>query len=699
MASRLLRTLELLLAGLAAVAVVLGAIGLLYLLRPATNGWPGPGIPETLPLDQLAHHDAVRLPVFVLVWGAAGLALGALAYVTRIERLTAGLIAAFLTWGLLFSTTALSIFVVDQVPSRIAVYHAWRTAAIYLAAALAGLAGASLGRRRASISSRAPLILGAFVAVSGILDVVSAMIPGAGAGLATIENVTPNVVPHLARALVVPTGIALVLLARGLRRRWRRAWQLTTALVIAAALLHILNGLEFRAAIANTLLATVLIARRHDFERRGDPSTRSLLLARLLLYSGGILLYGAIALWLNRLMLDRSYTLLFALRETAKAAAGIYVRGSSHITGDFGEWFPLSVFLLAVSAALSLLWSWLAPWRSRLLPEQRDRARAHAIVSRFASDTLCPFALRADKSYFFSDDDEAFLAYTVVAGVAVVAGDPVGPDSHVEPLLREFIEFAHERGWRVGILGAGQRYVEVYRGLSLRVLYHGDEAVVETADFSLEGRTIRKVRQSVARLERSGYSAEIRHAGELGESDRAELEEVAAAWRGGDPERGFTMELDTLFRLDGDEALFVIGRDGSGAIKGFLHFAAIGRSALSLSSMPRLIDTPNGFNEWLVVEALAWAKEQGFPRVSLNFAPFAAVFADEEADAGRRLMRTALETLKFHFQLDNLLRFNRKFQPSWQPRYVVYEHLGDLPRVGIAGLAAEGYLSLPGIRR
>jgi len=51
-----------------------------------------------------------------------------------------------------------------------------------------------------------------------------------------------------------------------------------------------------------------------------------------------------------------------------------------------------------------------------------------------------------------------------------------------------------------------------------------------------------------------------------------------------------------------------------------------------------------------------------------------------------------LARLKGWFQLDNLLHFNEKFFPEWQPRYVVYERALDLPRVGVAALAAESYL-------
>jgi lysyl-tRNA synthetase class 2 len=115
--------------------------------------------------------------------------------------------------------------------------------------------------------------------------------------------------------------------------------------------------------------------------------------------------------------------------------------------------------------------------------------------------------------------------------------------------------------------------------------------------------------------------------------------------------------------------------------------------------MPRLRDTPNGFNEWLVCNAVEWARDNGYERVSLNFAPFAALLAPEaELTALQRVERRALLSLKGHFQLDNLLLFNRKFFPSWQRRFVVYERRRDLPRVGIAALAAEAYLPFSGRR-
>jgi lysyl-tRNA synthetase class 2 len=285
--------------------------------------------------------------------------------------------------------------------------------------------------------------------------------------------------------------------------------------------------------------------------------------------------------------------------------------------------------------------------------------------------------------------------------VAIVSGDPIGPPDEFDELVGRFIDHAHERDWRIAILGASQRWLTLYAAHGLHALYHGDEAVIETAAFSLEGRPIRKVRQSVHRLGNAGYEIRVLSPSAIDARLREQLEDVAASWRGREPERGFVMALDALFRLGDDEAVFVVGFAPDRVAAGFLHFALVPKaSALSLSSMPRVRGCPNGFNEWLICEAVAWAREHGYEHVSLNFAPFAALLAPEaELNGLEKMQRRALLSLKGHFQLDNLLAFNRKFFPRWDRRFVVYERRRDLPRVGIAALAAEAYLPFGNLRR
>ncbi|HEY6015948.1 MAG TPA: phosphatidylglycerol lysyltransferase domain-containing protein, partial [Gaiellaceae bacterium] len=511
---------------------------------------------------------------------------------------------------------------------------------------------------------------------------------------------TPDTLWPLARAGRALTVLVLLLAARGLARRRHRAWVVALAVAALSTALHVLHGVD-DGTIPSALVLVLLVARRHDFDGPGDAATKALPLRRAAVSAATILAYGLAALWLNRMVADRPFSLRFALDEILRGAVGMHVHGSPHLADGFGRWYPLSLLLLALAATAWVLAGWLAPWRHRVRQEAHEREVARALVHAWGADTLAPFVLRNDKSYFFDEDEVAFLAYRVVGGVAVVSGDPIGPVDRFDALVGAFVAHARSRDWRIAILGASERWLALYRAHGLHALYHGDEAVVDTAAFSLEGRTIRKVRQSVHRLEKSGYRARVLRPSEIGPELREELEAITTDWRAGKPERGFVMALDVLFGLGDGDALFVVGFDGDGAAVGFLHFAvAPAAGALSLSSMPRRRETPNGFNEWLICETIAWAKENGYGRVSLNFAPFAALLAPEaELTAVQDLQRRALLTLKGHFQLDNLLAFNRKFLPAWERRFVVYERRRDLPRVGIAALAAEAYLPFQGQRK
>jgi lysyl-tRNA synthetase class 2 len=677
----------------AALVLASSATGLLYLLRPIAA--LGPRIGEALPLDELSKHSDVSFLLFVLVWGLVGAALGLIARAARLERVTAACLLALAVGFWCYLVSGTSVLIVRQVPAHNAFEIAAHFRAVYLPAALAALCGALAGRPRVSRTPRAPLLLAWVVAATGALGILDAVLPARSHTLLT--ELAPERVAGVAGGLVAPLGFALVVVALGLARRSRRAYQTAVGLLVGLTVLHELHGFDF-GALAAASVAVLLVARRHDFDVLGDPDTRP----RILIFAVGALiaigLYGVAAIWINRVAADRPFTIAFALGQTGRALAGLSLAGSPVLGAGVGHWFPVSVFVAGLVAAAWLLHAWLAPWRYRLRQEARERELARELVDAWGVDTLSPFVLRADKSYFFSEDDRAFLAYRVVGGVAVVSGDPIGPPGSFDELVHGFARFAGSRGWRLAILGASERCLDLYRRHGLRALYHGDEAVLETASFSLDGRAIRKVRQSVSRLRTAGYRAEVLHPCQIPAELRDRLEAIAREWRGDEPKRGFVMALDALFRLDDEDAVFVVGRDSEGAPVGFLHFAVCpAAAALSLSSMPRRRTTPNGFNEWLICEAVEWARRHGFERISLNFAPFAALLAPgAELTALQRVERGALLAVKGRFQLDNLLHFNRKFFPVWEKRFVVYERRLDLPRVGLAALAAEAYLPFSG---
>jgi lysyl-tRNA synthetase class 2 len=315
-------------------------------------------------------------------------------------------------------------------------------------------------------------------------------------------------------------------------------------------------------------------------------------------------------------------------------------------------------------------------------------------VRTHGADTLSFFKLRGDVQHLFSGCGDAVLCYRVEGGVMLVAGDPVGPPEAFPGLVAEACRWAELRGLRVGVLGATEPFAHVAATAGLRSIYLGDEAIVDTADFSLEGKRIKKVRQAVMRVQRHGYTAELLRHGDLTPVQLAELEVVSERWRDGAPERGFSMALDTLHGEHLSETLVVVARDSEGVARGFLHYVpTYGRAAVSLSFQRREHGTPNGLIDFLVVQSILMLRDRGIEEVSLNFAAFARMLRSPASAVERLLGRVAILGDRF-FQIESLYRFNRKFHPRWEPRYLLYEGRLGLARTGIAALRAEGQLSL-----
>jgi lysyl-tRNA synthetase class 2 len=336
------------------------------------------------------------------------------------------------------------------------------------------------------------------------------------------------------------------------------------------------------------------------------------------------------------------------------------------------------------------------------LPGPAARRAAADLVRAHGTDTLSFFKLRTDKHYFFSADRSAFVGYRVENGVLLLSGDPVGPAPALSGLLFDLLEFAASRGLKLGAVGASERLRPLYEELGLRTMYLGDEAIIDVPGFSLDGRRIRKVRQSVSRLQKAGFTAEAHRVSELPTAVAEEVELVLERGREGAPERGFSMAMDSIRGELDDQTLVVLARDESDPgrpVRGVLHFVpCYGRSAMSLSFMRRDPQTPNGLTEFLVVSAVELLRERGLDEMSLNFAAFARWLHSPERPAERAVGRLIALGNPF-FQIESLYRFNAKFFPRWEPRYLVYQGALGLPRASLAAMWAEGQLWKPALPR
>jgi lysylphosphatidylglycerol synthetase-like protein (DUF2156 family) len=348
-----------------------------------------------------------------------------------------------------------------------------------------------------------------------------------------------------------------------------------------------------------------------------------------------------------------------------------------------------TVLVAAVLVAVAVLF---APAPAPPPGTLAERVAVSALVAGPGADTLAPFALRRDRSYALSPDGRAAVAYRVLAGTALAGGDPVGEPDAVPAAVAAFRALCRERGWRVAVLGASDPARALWPGL--RAIGIGDEAVLDVAGFDLAGRRMRNVRQAVARSRNAGVRTELWWQSELPPGLAAELAALVGGWSG--RERGFSMNLDGLAAGAADAGpgrppcLLAVARDRRGAVVGFQRYAECAAGAvLTLDSMPRLRSAPNGVNERLIAEVMAYAKGAGVSRVSLNFAAFRALLETGERTGRERVGYRTVRLLDPLIRVEPLFRFNAKFGPYWQPRSVMIDSLGAIGWVLVAALGME----------
>ncbi|GGY12797.1 membrane protein [Streptomyces tanashiensis] len=505
------------------------------------------------------------------------------------------------------------------------------------------------------------------------------------------------------------SGVFTLFLAITMRRRKRAAWILNMVLgglfLLLFALVMFFPEIRQHAQNWVSLVLTAsfvlaLLLGRKEFYAKGDRSNPWL---AAIVAVGGLLVTSLLAAVLVTVtntsttpstFLERwryGVMRLITLASDDSRFAGISTPG----------WVDVTINVLSTLLLFAVLF---AAFRSRRAVDpltEEDEERLRVLLDKQGErDSLGYFALRREKSVVWSPSEKAAIAYRVVGGVSLASGDPIGDPEAWPGAIEPWLAEAREHGWIPAVMGASEEAGVIYARHGLDALELGDEAIVETDEFTLDGRAMRTVRQAFNRVKRAGYEVRIRRHEDIPADEMAELLRKADDWRDGATERGFSMALGRLGDPRDGRCVMLECTDEQGALRAVLSFVPWGPKGLSLDLMRRDRDSENGLMEFMVIELLQRAKEIGITQVSLNFAMFRSVFErGSKLGAGPvlRMWRSLLSFFSRWWQIESLYRANAKYRPIWEPRFMLFEKSADLLRIGLAAGRAEGFLEAPGL--
>jgi phosphatidylglycerol lysyltransferase len=614
------------------VAVVdwLLAAATLYLLLPAESGVSYPVFVGLFLLAQaagLVSHVPGGLGVFeaVLV-----MTLGAQ---VPAAALLASLLVFRVVYYLIPFVVGASLLVAYEVGRR-------RERLAPAAAALARLGGAAVPRALATVTF-----------VAGAILLASGATPAVGSRLRFLDGVLPLAVIEVSHFIGSLIGLALLLLAMGLRRRLDAAFHLTVLLLVAGVVASLLKGLDYEEAIALALVLALLIpARAHFYRRASLTSERP---SPGWIAAVGLALVATV--WLG----------LFAYKHVDYSGEMWW---QFALRGDAPRFLRATVgllVLLGVVAARRLL----APAPPQpALPAAPILDHAAAIVAA-SPVAAAHLALTGDKSLLFSEDGRGFVMYAVSRRSWVAMGDPVGPDDVREDLAWQFRELVDEHGGVAVFYQVSAGELPLYLDLGLTPLKLGEEAHVPLADFSLDGPERRGLRRSHRQVERAGCSFALVPPGDHADIE-AELRRVSDDWLAtrNTREKGFSLgRFDPAYLKRLPLGLVRMG----GRIVAFATlWPSADRTELSVDLMRYAREAPANVMDYLFAELLQWGRGEGYGRFNLGMAPLSGFESRSLAPLWHRVSGLVYRHGERFYHFQGLRSYKEKFRPVWEPKYL-----------------------------
>jgi phosphatidylglycerol lysyltransferase len=496
-----------------------------------------------------------------------------------------------------------------------------------------------------------PRVLALTTFLGGTVLLLTGSLPARGERMAWIREVVPLPVVELSHFLGSLVGAGLVLLSRALLRRTDAALWLSVALLAAGIVLALVRRVGYEEAALLGVVLLLLLSCRRSFTRR----------AALLHPVGGrwwfhlgLVVVGT--LWLGLLAyrhVEYSHELWwrFGYPEDAprflRASAGMLV-----VLGLFGA----MQLLRAVPPRLSL-------------PSDEDLEHVRAILAKEPT-TLGHLALVRDKHLLFDEQRTGFLMFAVQGTSWVAMGDPVGGSEAVQrELVWRFDELAELAGGRPVHYQVSEERLGWYAEAGASLLKLGEEARVELADFTLEGRANKGLRSNLHHMHREGLSFAVLSAAEA-RAALAELEQISSSWLETKAvrEKGFSLG---SFRADYVTAgpVAVVRREGRLLAFANLWLGAPG-GELSVDLMRHAGDGPGGLMDLMFAELLLWGRAQGYRWFSLGMAPLSGLDERDGAPVWNRVAGLVFRHGEHFYNFQGLREYKAKFHPVWSSRYL-----------------------------
>ena len=495
----------------------------------------------------------------------------------------------------------------------------------------------------------------------------------------------PMEVTETMRIRMFLMSVLLFLLASGLQRGKKLAWQITLLGLMLAPVLHLDRGVIWPQAAVNLLVVVFLFWHREFFVVESDPrSIRSALIICPLI-GAALLIFGTVRLHAlhKHTVGEHSWT---ACAKTSGELVFLHHASTQlAVTSQARDLFA-TLRVGGTSVALIGLCLILRPVIARRRSRAEHREQARRLVSQYGHDPMDPYALLDDKQYFFTASGRAMVPYALSGNLAVALADPIGAPGERTDAIAEFAVFCRHRDWQPVFYEVGPDFVADYERAGFSVFKVGEEARLETAGFTLKGREYQNLRTACNSARKRGLAFRWYEASRgIDAALEAQLAEISDEWIEGKHTREMAFDMGA-FSIEAIRRQGVgVAVDAEGRALAFATWRGFARGDGRCLDLMRVRPGSRNVMDFVLVESILHFRGEGVREVSLGAAPLANADAHVVPPLGEeKAVRFLFENLNSIYGYKSLFEFKRKYRPQWHSRYLAYNRGLHLPLVGLA---------------
>ena len=393
-----------------------------------------------------------------------------------------------------------------------------------------------------------------------------------------------------------------------------------------------------------------------------------------------VLIYGTIGFYfLDKKHFNIDFDIWQSIRYTFQ---NYFLVGSADLVpaSRFARNFLISINVYGLFSMSFVFYTVIRPYIIKGSADPQELLKANMLLEKFGNSALDYFKTYQDKMVFIPEESDAFIGYRIAGNYAVALENPVAETPEkMKQCIFLFERFCTDNGLKTIYYRVPEESLPIYKSLSKKSLFLGQEGIVDLQTFSLDGGKNKALRNGLNKVCERGYKSTI-HTPPLKDGLMQKLKAVSDEWLSSN-DRNEIIFSQGMFVWDELKQQTVITLENTEEkVLAFINIIpdyAPGEGTYDM--IRKTDDASNGVMDFLLVELFKYLKSQNYSTVNLGFAPMSGL--DDPHTFSEKSMKFAYEKIRSFSHYKGLRNFKEKFFPVWHNKYLIYTHDYDLLQV------------------